>query len=110
MQIDHERVLEIGTLLDRLTITHFYRNGFYIFAFLVKRHFSVGAKLKYMGYFASLLHPPGRKSWLLFSVRDMSGGLRNPCFTKFSVVRFLSWPVINVTPQTLKIAVYKIQD
>ena len=50
---------------------------------------SVGAKLRYMGYFASLLHPPGRKSWLLFSVRDMSGGLRNPCFTKFSVVNFL---------------------
>ena len=51
--------------------------------------FSVGAKLRYMGYFASLLHPPGRKSWLLFPARDMSGGLRNPCFTKFSVVRFL---------------------
>ena len=50
---------------------------------------SEGAKLRYMGYFASLLHPPGRKSWLLFSVRDMSGGLRNPCFTKFSVVNFL---------------------
>ena len=50
---------------------------------------SVGAKLRYMGYFASLLHPPGRKSWLLFSVRDMSGGLRNPCFTMFSVVNFL---------------------
>ena len=42
-----------------------------------------------MGYFASLLHPTGRKSWLLFSVRDMSGGLRNPCLTKFSVVNFL---------------------
>ena len=51
--------------------------------------YSVGAKLRYMGYFASLLHPPGRKSWLLFSVRDMSEGLRNPCFTKFSVVNFL---------------------
>ena len=50
---------------------------------------SVGAKLGYMGYFASLLHPPERKSWLLFSVRNMSGGLRNPCFTKFSVVNFL---------------------
>ena len=33
--------------------------------------------------------PPGRKSWLLFSVRNMSGGLRNPCFTKFSVVNYL---------------------
>ena len=37
----------------------------------------------------SSVAPPGRKSWLLFSVRDMSGGLRNPCFTKFSVVNFL---------------------
>ena len=50
---------------------------------------SVWAKLRYMGYFASLLHPPGRKSWSLFSIRDMSGGLRNQCFTKFSVVNFL---------------------
>ena len=49
----------------------------------------LGAKLIYMGYFASLLHPPGRKTWLLFSVRDMSWGLGNPCFTKFSVVSFL---------------------
>ena len=54
-------------------------------------HFSVGAKpkLRYMGYFAGLLHSPGRKSWLLFSVRDISGGLKNPCFTKFPVVNFL---------------------
>ena len=37
----------------------------------------------------SSVAPPGRKSLLLFSVRDMSGGLRNPCFTKFSVVNFL---------------------
>ena len=51
--------------------------------------FGLGAKLIYMGYFASLLHRPGRKTWLLFSVRDMSWGLRNPCFTKFSVVSFL---------------------
>ena len=49
----------------------------------------LGAKRIYMGYFASLLQPPGRKTWLLFSIRDMSGGLRNPCFTKFSVVSFL---------------------
>ena len=33
--------------------------------------------------------PQGRKTWLLFSVRDMSLGLRNPCFTKFSVANFL---------------------
>ena len=51
----------------------------------------LGAKLRYMGYFASLLHPPppGIKTWFLFSVRDMSWGLRNPCFTKFSVANFL---------------------
>ena len=42
-----------------------------------------------MSYFASLLHPPGRKTWLIFSVRDMSWGHENPCFTKFSVVSFL---------------------
>ena len=49
----------------------------------------LGAKLIYMGYFASLLHPPGRKTWLLFSVRDMFWGLRNPCFSRISVVSFL---------------------
>ena len=27
-----------------------------------------------------------RKAWLLFSVRDMSWGLRNPCFSYFSLV------------------------
>ena len=37
----------------------------------------------------SSVAPTGRKAWLLFSVRDMSWGLRNPCFTKFSVVNFL---------------------
>ena len=56
---------------------------------MVNSYFSVGAKLRYRGYFASLLHSPGRKSWLLFSVRDMSRGLRNPCFTEFPVVNFL---------------------
>ena len=50
---------------------------------------SVGAKLRYMGYFASLLHHPGRKSWLFFFSQGHVWGLRNPCFTKFSVVNFL---------------------
>ena len=36
--------------------------------------FGLGAKLRYMGYFASLLHPPGRKTWLLFSARDKISG------------------------------------
>ena len=47
--------------------------------------YGLGAKSQIL----SSVAPPGRKSWLLFSVRDMSGGLRNPCLTKFSVVRFL---------------------
>ena len=34
----------------------------------------------------SSVAPPGRKSSLLFSVSNMFGGLRNSCFTKFSVV------------------------
>ena len=42
---------------------------------LVRLDSGLGAKLIYMGYFASLLHPPGRKTWLLYSVRDMSWGL-----------------------------------
>ena len=31
----------------------------------------------------------GRKAWLLFTVRDMCWGLRNPCFSKFSLVNRL---------------------
>ena len=46
---------------------------------------SVGTKSQVL----SSVAPPGRKSWLLFLVRNMSGGLRNQCFTKFSVVNFL---------------------
>ena len=41
------------------------------------------------GLFCEFVAPPGRKSLLLFSVRDMSWGLGNQCFTKFSVVSFL---------------------
>ena len=46
---------------------------------------SVGAKSQIL----SSVAPPGRKTWSLFSVRDMSWGLGNPFFTKFSVVNFL---------------------
>ena len=41
------------------------------------------------GPICEFVAPTGRKSWLLFSVRDMSGGLRNQCFAKLSVVSFL---------------------
>ena len=37
----------------------------------------VGDKLRYMGYFASLLHPQEEKVGYYFPVRDMSGGLKN---------------------------------
>ena len=47
--------------------------------------FGLAPKLK----FIVLLHPPGRKTWLLFSVWDMSWCLRNQCFTKFSMVDFM---------------------
>ena len=44
-------------------------------SFEYPQHIGLGAKLIYMGYFVSLLHPQGRKTWLLFSVGDMSWGL-----------------------------------
>ena len=52
---------------------------------MVETDFSVGAKSPIL----SSVAPPGRKTWSLFSVRDMSWGLGNPCFTKFSVVNLL---------------------
>ena len=51
----------------------------------------LGAKLIYMSYFGSLLHPREEKTWLLFSVRDMSWGHENPCFTKFSRVTYVTY-------------------
>ena len=49
----------------------------------------LGAKLRYIGYFASLLHPQ-EETGLQFSVWDVSCGHRNPRFTKFkfSIVSF----------------------
>ena len=72
--------------------------------------YGLGAKLIYMGYFASLLHHPGRKTWLLFSVRDMSWALETHVLLSFLWSVFCKWPVINVTLLTLKIVVLKIQD
>ena len=44
----------------------------------------------------------GRKTWLLLSVRDMSWYLRNPCFTKFSLVRRLEMTCNQLFLMTLK--------
>ena len=52
-----------------------------------KQNYGLGAKSQILSSVAP--PPPGRKSWLLFSVKDMPGGLRTPYFTKFSVVSFL---------------------
>ena len=56
------------------------------------------------GLLFEFVAPPGRKSWLLFSVRDMPWGLRNPSFTKLFWSVVCKWPVINVTLLALKIA------
>ena len=53
-----------------------------------KQNYGLGAKSQILSSVAPP-PPPGRKSWLLFSVKDMPGGLRTPYFTKFSVVSFL---------------------
>ena len=52
---------------------------------IISVQYSVGAKSQIL----SSVAPTGKETWLLFSVRDMSWGLRNPCFTKFCVVNFL---------------------
>ena len=53
---------------------------------------------------------PGRKAWLLFSVRGMSWGLRNPCFSKFVLVSRLLKNVINVTLITLKLPTKRLDQ
>ena len=56
-----------------------------------KSHISLWSRgqTEVYGLFCEFVAPPGRKTWLQFSVRDVSWGLRNTCFTKFSVVSFL---------------------
>ena len=71
---------------------------------------SVGAKLRYMGYFASLLHPQDEKVCYYFQSGKCLGALETHVLLSFLWSIFCKWPVINVTPQTLKIAVHKIQN
>ena len=49
----------------------------------------LGAKWRYVGYFGSSLHPPGREIWLLSWLKGMSWGLEKPCCTKLPVAGFL---------------------
>ena len=71
---------------------------------------SVGAKLRYMGYFASLLHPLEEKVGYYFQSGTCLGASETHVLLSFLWSTFYKWPIINVTPQTLKIAVHKIQD
>ena len=71
---------------------------------------SVGAKLRYMGYFASLLHPQEEKVGYYFQTVTCLGASETHALLSFLWSIYFKWPVINVTPQTLKIAVHKIQD
>ena len=71
---------------------------------------SVGAKLRYMGYFAGLLHPLEEKLGYYFQLGTCLGALETHVLLSFLWSVFCKWPVINVTLLTLKIVVYKIQD
>ena len=65
--------------------------------------FGLGAKSQIL----SPVAPPGRKNWLLFSVRDMSGASETHVLLSFLWSIFCKWPVITVTLQTLKILAQK---
>ena len=66
-----------------INVSKFYYSK--IIKYRTGNHRGLGAKSQNL----SSVAPPGRKSWLLFYGRDMTGGLRNPCFTKFFVVNYL---------------------
>ena len=75
------------------------------------RYSGLGAKPIYMGYFASLLHPPGGKTnGYYFQLGTCLGALETHVLLSFLWSAFCKWPVINVTLLTLKIVVLKIQD
>ena len=52
----------------------------------------------------------GGETWLLFSTWKCLGVFKTHVLLCFLWSFFCKWPVINVTLQTLKIAVNKIQD
>ena len=70
----------------------------------------LGAKLIYMGYFASLLHPQEEKLGYSFQLGTCLGALETHVLLSFLWSIFCKWPVINVTLLTLNIVVLKIQD
>ena len=75
----------------------------------------LGAKLKYMGYFASLLHPPlpppgEEKFGCYLESGTCLGGLETHVLLSYLWSFFCKWLVTTVTLVTLKNEVYEIQD
>ena len=69
---------------------------------LEKSPYGLGAKLRYMGYFASLLHPQEEKVGYYFQSGTCLRALETQFLLSVLLSIFCKWPVINVTPQTLK--------
>ena len=72
--------------------------------------YRLGAKLIYVGYFASLLNPQEEKHGYYFQLGTCLGALETHVLLSFLWSAFCKWPVTNVTLLTLKIRVLKIQD
>ena len=63
-----------------------------------------------MGYFFEFVAPPRKKKvGYYFQSGTCLGALETHVLLSFLWSGFCKWPVINVTQQTLKIAVYKIK-
>ena len=95
-----------GLFLKKDMLSYMYENIALCREYILLYYVSRGQTEIY-GLFCEFVAPQ-KKTLLLFSVRDMSWGLINPCFTKLLWSIFCKWPVINVTLLTLKIAVDKI--
>ena len=76
----------------------------------LKRKYGLGAKLIYIGYFASLLHPQEEKLGYYFQLGTGLGALETHVLLSFLWSAFCKRPVINITLLTLKIVVLKLQD
>ena len=63
-----------------------------------------------MGYLRVCCTPKEEKVGYYFQSGTFLGALETHVLLSFPRSIFCKWPVINVTPQTLKIAVHKTQD
>ena len=72
--------------------------------------YGLGAKLRYMDYFESLLHPREGKFCCYLESGTLLVGLQIHVLLSYLWSFFCNWLVINVSLVTLKNEVYKIQD